>query len=65
MYHNVKTGKYVMYVHLDYGRYTYARVGVYVCDTVDGDYHFVRSFRPLGKEDRDIGQFVTMTARRI
>ena len=58
VFHNAKSGKYVMYVHLDYGRYTYARVGVYVCDTVDGDYRFVRSFRPLGKESRDIGQFI-------
>jgi hypothetical protein len=58
VYHNAKTGKYVMYVHLDDGRYQYARVGVYVCDTVDGDYRFVHSFRPLGKESRDIGQFI-------
>jgi beta-xylosidase len=58
VYHNAKTGKYVLYAHLDSGRYTYARVAVYVCDTVDGDYKFVHSFRPLDKESRDIGQFV-------
>ncbi len=58
VYHNTKTGKYVMYVHLDARRYTLARVGVFICDTVDGDYRFVRSFRPLGKESRDIGQFI-------
>ena len=27
-------------------------------DTVDGDYQYVKSFRPLGQESRDIGQFI-------
>lgn len=58
VFHNAKTGAYVMYVHLDNARYKYARVGVYVSSTVDGDYRFVRSFRPLDQESRDIGQFV-------
>jgi hypothetical protein len=58
VYHCAKTGKYVLYAHLDSGRYSYARVGVYVCDTVDGEYKFVHSFRPLDKESRDIGQFI-------
>lgn len=65
VFHNPETGKYVMYFHFD-GRltpdnksiYSVARVGVAVSDTVDGDYKFVRSFRPLGKESRDIGQFI-------
>jgi hypothetical protein len=56
---NTRTGKFVMYVHLDAGnKYTYARVGVYVSDKIDGDYAFVHSFRPLDQESRDIGQFV-------
>jgi len=56
---NKKTGKFVMYVHLDDSPgYRFASVGVYVSDTVDGNYKFVRSFRPLGKESRDIGQFI-------
>jgi beta-xylosidase len=58
VFHNPKTGRFVMYVHLDSANYKYARVGVYVSDTVDGQYKFVRSFRPLGQESRDIGQFV-------
>ena len=29
-----------------------------VCDRVDGDYRYVKSFRPLGQESRDIGQFI-------
>ncbi len=58
VFHNAKTGKFVMYVHLDDKSYKLARVAVYVSDTVDGDYAYVRSFRPLGLESRDIGQFV-------
>lgn len=65
VFHNPETGKYVMYFHLDgsqnpnsKGHYNLARVGVAVCDTIDGEYKFVRSFRPLGKESRDIGQFI-------
>jgi hypothetical protein len=64
VYYNVKTRRFVMYMHVD-GRipgsnsgYGAARVGVATCDTVDGHYQFVRSFRPLGKESRDIGQFI-------
>ncbi len=28
------------------------------CDRVDGDYKYLRSFRPLDHESRDIGQFI-------
>jgi hypothetical protein len=55
------TGKFVMYFHLDgrlpgnASRYSLARVGVAVADSIDGDYRYVRSFRPLGQESRDIG----------
>jgi hypothetical protein len=58
VFHNARTGKFVMYMHLDDARYQFARVGVAVCDTVDGDYQYVKSFRPLDCESRDIGQFV-------
>jgi hypothetical protein len=64
VYHNAATGAYVMYFHVDGpvpgvpGDYGAARVGVAVSPTVDGDYCFLRSFRPLGHESRDIGQFV-------
>ena len=64
VYYNAQTNKFVMYMHID-GQltptspgYSVARVGVAVCDTVDGDYKFLKSFRPLGCESRDIGQFV-------
>jgi hypothetical protein len=58
VFYNSKTKKYVMYMHLDDGRYQAARVAVATCDTVDGDYQYLKSFRPLGHESRDIGQFV-------
>jgi hypothetical protein len=58
VFYNSRTRKYVMYFHLDDSRYALARVGVAVSDTVDGDYQYVKSFRPLGQESRDIGQFI-------
>ncbi len=64
VFFNAQTKQFVMYMHIDgrlpghKSRYSLARVGVAVCDTVDGDYRFVKSFRPLGKESRDIGQFI-------
>ncbi|MBV9657607.1 MAG: family 43 glycosylhydrolase [Verrucomicrobia bacterium] len=64
VFYNAKTEKFVMYMHLDGplqpgGRdYALARVGVATCDAVDGDYQYLRSFRPLGQESRDIGQFI-------
>ena len=47
-----------MYFHLDDGRYKAARVGIAVCDRPDGPFIYVKSFRPLGHESRDIGQFI-------
>ena len=64
VFYNAKTKKYVMYFHLDGALpgetpgYNFARVGVATCDTVDGDYKYVNSFRPLEHESRDIGQFI-------
>jgi hypothetical protein len=58
VFYNAKTKKFVMYMHIDDSRYALARVGVATCDKVDGDYQYVRSFRPLGQESRDIGQFI-------
>ncbi len=64
VFYNTKTKKYVMYLHLDgalpgeENGYRLARVGVATCDTVDGDYQYLKSFRPLGHESRDIGQFI-------
>jgi hypothetical protein len=64
VFYNSMTKKYVMYMHIDGpltpggAGYGLARVGIAVSDTVDGNYTYVKSFRPLGHESRDIGQFV-------
>jgi hypothetical protein len=47
-----------MYFHLDDRSYKFARVGVAVSDRPEGPFVYVRSFRPLDHESRDIGQFV-------
>ncbi|MES2794884.1 MAG: hypothetical protein V4683_02905, partial [Bacteroidota bacterium] len=66
VFYNSKTKKYVMYMHLDGAlktskynfAYDYARVGVAISDKATGPFEYVTSFRPLGKESRDIGQFI-------
>lgn len=58
VFHNPRTGKFVLYAHLDDARYKVARVAVAVSNQIDGDYHYIKSFRPLDRESRDIGQFV-------
>lgn len=58
VFYNAKTRKFVMYMHLDGPGYKLARVAVAVSDKVDGNYTYLKSFRPLDQESRDIGQFV-------
>jgi hypothetical protein len=62
VFYNSKTKTFVMYMHIDgnttEGAYKLARVGVATSKTVDGDYQYLKSFRPLGHESRDIGQFI-------
>lgn len=63
VFYNPQTRKYVMYMHMDAkfqseSGYGLARVGVAVCDTVDGNYNYLRSFRPFDMESRDIGEFI-------
>lgn len=64
VFYNAATKQFVMYMHIDgpmpgsQGGYALARVGVAVSDTIDGDYRYLKSFRPLGHESRDIGQFL-------
>lgn len=57
---NARTGKYVMWFHLelkDEG-YSSARTGVAISDKVTGPYQFVESFRPDNCEARDMTLFV-------
>jgi hypothetical protein len=57
--HNTSTGKYVMWMHKEYGdNYNEARAAVAWCDTVDGDYTYTGSFRPEGYMSRDCTLFV-------
>lgn len=55
--YNDATKKYVMYLHIDNSGYSEAKVGVATSDTVCGKYTYLKSFRPLNFESRDIGLF--------
>ena len=63
-YYNKRTHEYVMYMHLDgtrqgtTGRYNYASVGVAVSRKPPGPFELIDIFKPLGKDSRDIGQFI-------
>jgi len=58
VFYSAKTKTYVMYMHLDTPGYKLARVAIATSKTMDGNYTYVRSFRPLDQESRDIGQFI-------
>jgi hypothetical protein len=72
VFYNAKTKKYVMYMHVDgqvrtlengelkmsKSAYVYARVGVAISDKATGPFKIIKTFRPLGHESRDIGQFI-------
>lgn len=56
--YNSGTGQYVMWMHWENGTdYTQARVAVAVSSTVDGNYTYLGSFRPLGNDSRDMTVF--------
>jgi beta-xylosidase len=58
--YNKKTGKYVMWLHLELkGKgYSAARAAVAVSDRVTGPYTFIKSYRPNGNMSRDMTLFV-------
>ncbi|MDX3527885.1 ricin-type beta-trefoil lectin domain protein [Streptomyces sp. ID05-39B] len=58
--YNASTGKFVMWMHKENGTdYSEARAAVAVSDTVDGNYAWQGSFRPLGQHmSRDITVYV-------
>ena len=58
VYYDAARKRFVMYFHLDDEKYKAARVGVAISEKITGPYRYVKSFRPLGDESRDIGQFV-------
>ena len=52
--HNHKTGKFVMWLHVDDEEYEWAKLGVAVSDFATGPFEFVKSFRPHDdQESRD------------
>jgi beta-galactosidase len=55
--YNERTGKYVMWLHIDNARYLKAHVGVAVADHPTGPFRFIDSFRPLGFQSRDMTVF--------
>lgn len=58
VFYHKKSKTYVMYFHLDDRSYKLARVGVATSKKPEGPFTYVKSFRPLGYESRDIGQFI-------
>jgi hypothetical protein len=50
---NDKTGKYVMWAHLENARYTLAQAGVFVADKVTGPYTFIKALRINDDNNRD------------
>lgn len=56
--YNDHTQKYVMWLHWENGvHYGEARCAVLECDVIDGDYIYLRSFRPEGHMSRDCTLF--------
>lgn len=52
-----KTGKFVMWVHLDTADYMWAGVGVAVSDTPVGPFTLIRAKQPNGQDSRDMTIF--------
>ncbi|XP_024025456.1 uncharacterized protein LOC112092763 isoform X1 [Morus notabilis] len=55
--YNEKTGKYVMWMHIDDVNYTKASVGIAVSDQPTGPFDYLYSKRPHGFESRDMTIF--------
>jgi len=47
---NPQTKKFVMWTHLEAGRYTYARAGIATSDTPAGPFTFLHAIRPITKD---------------
>ncbi len=51
--YNDKTGKFVMWLHIDSQDYSYARAGVAISDSPKGPFRYLESYRPNGQMSRD------------
>lgn len=56
--YNAKTGKFVMWMHIDSADYSKACAGVAIADSPVGPFHYSGSFRPNGEMSRDQTLFV-------
>lgn len=60
--YNESTRKYVMYFHLDdqsgFGNPKGSKLGIATCDSIGGNYTYIRGFNPLGLDSRDMSAFV-------
>ncbi|KAL8167737.1 hypothetical protein V2J09_009236 [Rumex salicifolius] len=55
--YNERTGKYVMWMHIDDSNYTKASVGVALSDSPTGPFNYLYSRRPHGFDSRDMTVF--------
>ncbi|KAK4799570.1 hypothetical protein SAY86_024935 [Trapa natans] len=55
--YNERTGKYVMWMHIDDANYTKAAVGIAISDYPTGPFDYLYSKRPHGFESRDMTIF--------
>ncbi len=51
--YNDKTGKFVMWLHIDSQDYSYSRAGVAYSDSPRGPFKYIESIRPNGQMSRD------------
>ena len=54
MLFNAANAEFVLWFHADSAEYADAEVGVASSRVVDGRYEFLGTFRPLGKQSRDM-----------
>jgi beta-xylosidase len=52
-----KTGKYVLFTHVDHQDYSYARIGIAISDRPTGPYGYLGSIQPNGSDSRDMTAF--------
>ncbi|MHA4807690.1 glycoside hydrolase family 43 protein [Flavitalea flava] len=55
--YNDRTGKFVMWLHIDKNDYGYARAGVAVSDRPSGPFRYLGSIQPNGQMSRDMTLF--------
>ena len=52
-----KTGKYVLFTHVDHQDYSYARIGIAVSENPTGPFEYLRGIQPNGSDSRDMTAF--------